>query len=357
MIQRIRSLSTLVFLLVCLAGFAFVVKAAQLPSGRKLLTEIEWDAVLNGQFTAKIDRAVVGFLPSSQSLTGYVDGALYALTGDAGVQVRAGCSGWLYLAEEVIDVPGAQDHLRDRVSLSRKIAADLQRRGIQLIALPVPDKAMLAREGRCGLAISDAAATRPERWERIAAPLHLNQVDIKQGWPQPGFWRTDTHWDRQGAAFAAKRVAQILSHMVEAGEEEITLARAPQASDRVGDLTRLANLGHSAAIFGPKPDQEIVETALIKRAGGLLDETPGPQMLLAGSSYSLNSGFIDYLQMEAGREVVQKSRAGGGFAGALLDILTADPDLLKEIKVIIWEWPMRSLDQPLTDDEKRYLRG
>lgn len=357
MFQRIRFISTLLFLLTCMAGLVVVVRGMLSAPGQKLLASMEWGMVLDGRFTAKVDRAVIGFLPTSKSLSGFIDGALYAAIGDAGAQVRAGCPDWLYLAEELIEFPGAQDHLSARAMLARKINAELVSRGIRLIVLPVPDKAMLVPEGHCGLPVSDMTESRPARWAKSAALLRLNQVDLVKGWPKPGFWRTDTHWDRQGAAFAAKRTAEDLSRLIGVGDEEIVLERAAQALDRVGDLTRLANLEYSAELFGPRPDREVVETASVKRTGGLLDETPGPQVLLAGSSYSLNSGFIDYLQVEARREIVQKSRAGGGFAGALLDILNADPGLLNEIKVIIWEWPMRSLDQPLTDDEKRYLKG
>lgn len=356
MIQRIRFASTIAFLLVCMAGFVFVVWGWFSPSGRNVLVEAEWRALLDGRFTAKVDRAVVGFLPSDKELNSFINGGLYALTGDAGAQVRSGCPGWLYLAEELVEVPAAEVHLRERAVLAEKIYAEIKSRGIALISLPIPDKAELAGQGRCGLAMSAMAQSRPVRWEKAAGSLNLKQVDVAHDWPQPGFWRTDTHWSREGAAFAARRTAQALSLLIGVGDEEVTLKRAPQATDRVGDLARLANLELYAGWFGPAVDREVIETADIKRSGGLLDDTPTPQVLLAGSSYSLNSGFLDYLQTEAKREIVQKSRAGGGFAGALLDLLNSNPDSIKGIKAIVWEWPMRSLDLPLTDDEKNYLR-
>lgn len=356
MVQRIRYASTIAFLLVCLVGFAFVVRGWLTTAGQNALADAEWRTILDGRFTAKVDRAVVGFLPSSKSLNGFIDGGLYAVTGDAGPQVRSGCAGWLYLTEELVEVPGAEAHLRERATLAKKVAAELQSRNILLISLPVPDKVELAGEGRCGLAVSTMTKTRSVRWNRAAGSLQLNQIELLPGWPKPGFWRTDTHWNSEGAAFAARLTAQSLLRQIGEGEEEVSLEKASQATERVGDLMRLANLDLYAGWFGPAPDRETVVTANIKRSGGLLDDTPAPQVILAGSSYSLNSGFIDHLQAESGREIVQKSRAGGGFAGALLDLLNSDPGSIKGIKAIIWEWPMRSLDQPLTDHERSYLR-
>lgn len=356
MLQRIRFASTIAFLLVCLAGFVFVVWGWLSPEGRKVLSEAEWHSILDGRFTAKLDRAVIGFLPSSRRFGGFVDGALYALTGDAGPQVRSGCPGWLFLTEELVEVPGAEVNLRERVALAEKIAAELKSRDVILISVPVADKAELAQEGRCGLAVSSMAKTRSARWNEAAGALHLNEVELRRDWPQPGYWRTDTHWNSQGAEFAARLTAQALSRLAGAGDDNVSLEAASQSTERIGDLMRLANLDLYARWFGPAPDKEIAVTVNIKRSGGLLDDTPAPQVLLAGSSYSLNSGFIDFLQAEAGREIVQKSRAGGGFSGAIIDLLDGNPDTIKGIKAIIWEWPMRSLDQPLTEDEKRYLR-
>lgn len=356
MLQRVRLLSTLVFLVVMGAGLVFVMKGAISPSGQKLAAQWQWGAIFDGRFTAKIDKAVVSWIPSSEALNGFVDGGLYALTGDAGPQVRAGCPGWLFLAEELVEVPGAQDHLLERARLAAAIAADMKTRGIALIVVPVPDKAELASEQGCGLAASDRLHERPGHWKAASADLALEQVDVVPNWPKPGYWRTDTHWDRIGAQFAARRVGEAVERTLGSGGDTIVLSRAQRPVERPGDLMRLANLERTAHLFGPAPDTEVPETAGIERTGGLLDDVPSPSVLLAGSSYSLNSGFIDYLQAELSREVIQKSLAGGGFAGAMLELLKSDKTTLKDVRAIVWEWPIRALDLPLTDDEKRYLR-
>jgi alginate O-acetyltransferase complex protein AlgJ len=94
---------------------------------------------------------------------------------------------------------------------------------------------------------------------------------------------------------------------------------------------------------------------VVHRSGGLLDDVAAPVVMLAGSSYSLNSGFIDYLQLDMKQEIAQQSRLGSGFAGSVLELLQHHPERLNDIKLLIWEWPLRSLYQPLTDEENTYL--
>jgi alginate O-acetyltransferase complex protein AlgJ len=124
----------------------------------------------------------------------------------------------------------------------------------------------------------------------------------------------------------------------------------------VGDLARLAGLTAAPPWLAPATEHEVEVKAEIKRSGGLLDDLPAPSIILAGSSYSLNSGFIEYLQASLSREVAQLSQAGGGFAGALLEIIHRRPTVLAGTKVVIWEWPMRSLTAPLTETERRFIQ-
>jgi alginate O-acetyltransferase complex protein AlgJ len=53
--------------------------------------------------------------------------------------------------------------------------------------------------------------------------------------------------------------------------------------------------------------------------------------------------------------VVQLSEEGGGFDGALFALLQKHRNTLAQAKVVVWEFPERSLTQPLTADERAYL--
>jgi alginate O-acetyltransferase complex protein AlgJ len=178
---------------------------------------------------------------------------------------------------------------------------------------------------------------------------------LRERWPRPGYWRTDTHWDSTGAQFAAEATARLVNGVLGAGTERIGLTHGARR-ERPGDLARLAGLLDAPKWLAPAAEYAEDPRADIRRSGGLLDEATAPSVLLAGSSYSQNSGFIEYLQAALGREVAQVSEAGGGFAGALLTMLQRKPDMLAGAKVVIWEWPMRSLVAPLSDAERQMLR-
>lgn len=350
-----RTLATLAFLALMLTGLGFVgAHLAREETG--LGGAFTTASLLDGRFTAKLDTSVVAALPKTPALDDLASGLAYRLLGDAGAQVRAGCPGWLFLAEELTEVKRGADHLAARVRLAGRIRDAMAARGVALVVLPVPDKAELAAGALCGRAVSRQARTRRADWAAASASLGLDQVDIAAGWPADGVLRTDTHWNVAGAGFAAGRLAQAISRRIGPGETRVTLATgAPEL--RPGDLMRLAGLARSWPWSGPTPDLVAPVSAAIARTGGLLDDVAAPAVLVAGSSYSLNSGFLDQLQAALGREVAQKSREGSGFAGSLLDLLDAGERLPEGVRLVVWEFPVRALTLPLTEAERRHLGG
>ncbi len=344
----------LVVLATIFAGFGAVV----VRGGDHLLTILQsarLDDYLSGRLAGKIDRAVFDAIPRSAPLDALAAGLLYRGLHDAGSQVWAGCGDWLFSAEELrVDRHDAAN-IDARLRLLPKLVHAITSRGILLVVVPVPDKAERLENQLCGLTAS-ASRTRAKRWSGAAATLDLLQPDLHQGWPKPGYWRTDTHWDNSGAAFAANAVADVVNGKLGRGSEPIKLVTG-QPHERTGDLARLAGLLDAPRWLGPVVEHAPEIKLDIRRAGGLLDEATAPSVLLAGSSFSLNSSFIEYLQTALGREVGQVSQAGGGFAGALLEVLQQKPAILASTKVVIWELPMRSLVTPLTDAERRMLEA
>jgi alginate O-acetyltransferase complex protein AlgJ len=267
--------------------------------------------------------------------------------------VRQGCPGWLFLEEETASTPRGDQYLRQRVRLAGLLQAALRQRGVALVSVPVPDKVEQARTQLCGLAVSSQAQGRRLAWQRAIGSVPA-QVDLARGWPAPAYWRLDTHWNRLGAAWAARQVAAKVLAVLPAGATAMRVVDAP-ARRRSGDLARLAGLDRNNPPFAPPPEYDRGATLDVEHTGGLLDDVAAPQVLLAGSSYSLNSGFIDALQLALGQEVSQQSQPGGGFAGSLLDLL-AHRQRLDGVRVVVWEWPLRVLYQPLTAAESDFLQ-
>jgi alginate O-acetyltransferase complex protein AlgJ len=349
---------TIAFLVVVFAGFAAVLHSFATPAGReKLAGANSWAQIAGGQFTKAVDGEVAAALPKSERLDGLQAGLEYRIFDDAGPQVRAGCAGWLFLAEEFLEVRGGSDNMRARRAIVEKAAARLGERGIAVVLLPVPDKARMAPQALCGRRVSAQAQGRWAEWQRISADSHVPQVDVARGRPaQLGYWRTDTHWDRGGAKYAASVAAAEVNRILGGrGDERADVRTASVAEPRPGDLLRLSNLENAPRALQPAPDMDRSVTVSWRHGGGLLDSGPKASVILAGSSYSQNSGFAGELGLALGREVVQMSEPGGGFDGALLRVLAKPRESLEQAKVVVWEWPERSLTLPLTADERAFL--
>lgn len=351
-----RALATLAFLALMLTGLGFVVAHLKGEAARTALAAVATrENVLDGRFTAVLDKQITAALPQLTGLEDVVSGLAYKVLGDAGDLVRAGCPGWLFYREELIETRGARANFETRLKIAAKIRDAFAARNLALVVLPVPDKALLAAEHLCGASVSGEARWRSEAWWAQSRALGLDQVEIAPGFPgADGFLRTDTHWNVAGAKLAAGRVAEALRRRIGPGTQKITLSESPPKA-RVGDLMRLAGLERTYSWSGPQPDEEPEVSAAIARTGGLLDDVPGPQVVLAGSSFSRNSGFLEYLQAASGYEVAQRSRDGSGFAGQLLELLMDEPQILAETRLVVWEFPMRALTRPLTDVERRFL--
>jgi len=345
---KILTVLTIIF-----AGFASVVVRGG-DSLFEILKAAPLKDYMSGSLSGRIDRAVFEVIPRSAGLNGVSAGLLYKGLRDAGPQVWAGCNDWLYSGEELRVDRRDAENMAARIRMLPHLAQAFAERRILLVVVPVPDKAEQVEAQLCGIA-ADPSRVRANAWALAANAAKLHQINLRDRWPQPGYWRTDTHWDSTGAQFAAEATARLVNGVLGAGTERVSLTRGAR-HERPGDLARLAGLQDAPKWLAPAVEYAEDARASIQRSGGLLDEAVAPSVLLAGSSYSQNSGFIEYLQAALGREVAQVSEAGGGFAGALLKILQQKPDMLAGVKVVIWEWPMRSLVAPLSEAERQMLR-
>ncbi len=343
----------LTVLVIMFAGFVSVIVRGG-DSLYEILKTAPLKDYMSGNLSGRIDRAVFDAIPRSAGLNGFSAGLLYKGLRDAGPQVWAGCNDWLYSAEELRVDRRDAENMAARIRMLPRLVQAFAERKILLVVVPVPDKAEQVEAQLCGIA-ADPSRVRANAWAQAAGAAKLLQVNLRDQWPRPGYWRTDTHWDSTGAQFAAEATAKLVNGVLGAGTERVSLTRGAW-HERPGDLARLAGLQDAPKWLAPAAEYAEAARASIVRSGGLLDEAPAPSILLAGSSFSQNSGFIEYLQAALAREVAQVSEAGGGFAGALLKLLQQKPDMLAGAKVVIWEWPMRSLVAPLSDAERQMLR-
>ncbi|WP_419899424.1 alginate O-acetyltransferase AlgX-related protein [Roseomonas sp. USHLN139] len=356
-------------LLLALGAWQGLAALSTTSAQNRLRPVLTLPALLEGRTTAAVNHVLAHLLPADGALRAAGGVLRWGVFGSGGPQLRVGCDDWLYLTEELRPWPEAAAHMEARAAAIGRIAGRLAQRDIALLVAVVPDKARRHPEHLCG---APRAAQAEARYDAFLAALRPQPVTLVpllaplRG-PDPAFWRTDTHWNQPGAAAAAEAIAIAVGGMAPAplltrGEHFATTS-ADTESNGPGDLLRLMSLdqlpGWMAAWARPQPDRQMVEsTAAVgggadSGGGGLLDETPAPEIVLLGSSFSLNANFHGRLQQALESTVVNYGQAGGAFSGAAAAYFASEAFRDTPPKLIIWEMPERAVVQPLSDTDRQ----
>ncbi|MFL9865935.1 cell division protein FtsQ [Paraburkholderia fungorum] len=312
----------------------------------------------DGSLGHSLDRAID--VPYARSLHRWQAAARYRLFGDLGHEVREGCPGWLFYADglrapvqpghDPVERADGGDALTDaRIATLHRYADALRGAGIQLVVVTVPDKARAESEALCGLRQDARMTQRLNVWNRALSTSKVAHVELLPALQaaRPAFFRTDVHWNAQGAQAAAQVVgAAVLPLLGKPGDTRFTHTMA-QAAPRVGDLLTLANLNDVPNAWRPAPDVVAEETLQAQRSGGLLDDGPAADVLLAGSSFSRRSAFAERLGEQLGREVWNVSLDDGQFDRALQAVWHARATWPKSVRVVIWEMSEDALSMPV----------
>lgn len=307
----------------------------------------------SGEAMRGIDRAIDA--PYAPALHRAGAALRYRLLGDLGPQVREGCPGWLFYADGLRPPPSSavvspiDAAMRERIATLRRYADALRRDGRTLLVVTVPDKARVETEALCGLRQDARMNARWDAWRDALAQARIVHVDLlgPLAAARPAFYRTDVHWNARGAQAAADAVARTVLPLVGGrGPSRFTGEHESGVRARTGDLLRLAGLEDVADSWRPAPDIEMPETIRPEPSGGLLDDTPPAQVLLAGSSFSRRAGFADRLGRALGREVWNVSVDDGRFDRALAAIWRERETWPASVRVVIWEMSEDALSAP-----------
>ncbi len=292
----------------------------------------------DGSLGRTLDRALD--VPYAHALHRGEAAVRYRLFGDLGTQVTQGCAGWLFYREG-LNPPSIGDDAQfaKRIDTLQRYASGLASRGIKLVVATVPDKARVETEALCGLQQDPRMTRRLAAWQQALAHAGVAQVDLLPALQavRPSFYKTDVHWNDQGAEAAASRIgATVLPILGARGVTAFTSTRAVPGP-RVGDLLTLANLDQVSDAWRPAPDHVAVEALSAVHGGGLLDDGPAADVLLAGSSFSRRSAFAERLGRQLGREVWNVSLDDGQFDRALAASWRDRANWPKSVRVVIWE--------------------
>ncbi|UPY36997.1 cell division protein FtsQ [Sediminicoccus sp. KRV36] len=332
------------------------------PAQQRLRPTLTMEAFLAGRFAAAVNYVMAHNLPVDPYVRAAGGFFRWRLFNSGGPQVRVGCNDWLFLTEELRPWPDAAAAMAERVAGLARIRERLAAQNITLLVAIVPDKARVQAEQLCGAPLSAQAAERHA--ELVTAfraggitPIPLLEPLRALAAQRPAYWRTDTHWNQEGAALAATRIAEAARGLNFDRPGGFTTRFAAEETNGPGDLLRLMGLDIMPDGWRPAPDRQhlATTTAPAPATGGLLDDEASPQVALIGSSYSLNANFHGFLQEALGAAVTNLAQAGGGFAGAARSYFAGATFREAPPRVIIWEVLERAMAQPVGEEERAFL--
>ena len=286
----------------------------------------------------------------------------YRVFGDLGEQVVLGCPQWMFYHDGLRAKPGAApDAMRQRLRLLEHWNDQLQARNVKTLVVAVPDKARIESEHLCGRTMTASMYGRYEELDKALAKRAIPFVDLRPVLEKQSndmFFRTDVHMNPEGAKRAAHAVASQALALLDGqrGSQEFEVSPPAAPAPRMGDLLVLSGLKDAGEGWRPEIENIAEQTITPVRSGGLLDDTPPVQVLLAGSSNGLRSNFAEWLGKELGQEVWNLSMDGGQFSGAMVKALAQGERWPQSLKLVIWEFSENALSLPLTDDEKLALK-
>ncbi|MDT8989292.1 hypothetical protein RQP54_00290 [Curvibacter sp. APW13] len=347
--------------LVVLAGASQYVLA--LASGKPIEFPHGIDAFRDGRMTGAIEKSLDKAMPQRADIIAFANALRWRITGGANDQVRLGRDGWIFLTEEVQFDDHGQEQLAARVALLQQTRQALAKKQVELVVAVVPDKARIYAEwvqGGYPSYLQGRYTAALDGLRNAGVPVVDLVTPLTQaGRTKPVYYRTDTHWNQDGAEIAAQAIAkQIQSMLAGAGDTRFETAPQGPEGERPGDLLRLMGLESVPNGWRPLPDRETPRaTSQVSQdaAVGLFGDAAVP-VVLTGTSYSQRGNFHGALQQALSRKVLNVSKDGGGFLQATTAYLKDEAFTSAPPNVLVWELPERFLYRPL-GEEKDWLRS
>ena len=295
---------------------------------------------------------------------------------DAGnAKVFVGREGWLYYRPDLEAVTGKGPWHLEPPSVARErsttnwqpplpviedFAAQLARRNIRLVLVPVPTKAMACREG-LGL---KSGVSPPLSWTPLANQLAgagIGFVDLfpvieARGPDSERFLKQDTHWTPGTMDAAAKAVTKVLAPGSAVPEYETeALVRSSK-----GDLTGMLATGEAGHSEFPPETAEL--RMVVSAESGDTSDSDG-NLVLLGDSFvnvfddpslgfgdpgesTIGAGFASHLSAALGQPIQTIAINGGGATAVREAFAKLSAARLAKVKTVVWVLSSRDLLLP-----------
>ena len=286
----------------------------------------------------------------------------------------AGVDGWLFLSSEIRFLSVGQFWGDEAAKVSRAHKAEssdampaivdfheqLEKRGIDLILLPVPPKAAIYPEKFLSDVDLRGEAAMPflvrfygELRNRGIDVVDLTPALLQNRTSEHGsvFCKTDSHWSGFGCVLAAQAIADKLRQKFTAQTRK-NYAPEWKETEIKGDLVDL--LGSKTK--KNEPEKITVRAISEKDTGAAVTPDPNSPLLILGDSHTLvyhefhaeKAGLIDQLAHELGFAPDLIGTRGSGATAVRISLyrhVRKNPDYLSKKKVIVWCFAAREFTE------------
>ncbi len=266
---------------------------------------------------------------------------------------RQGAPAWLPLPE-----PDPRPAILD-------FARQLARRGIHLLILPAPTKAMVHPEPLGGQlpAAADQGLQNPS-FDAFRAQLEAAGITVFDPAPvvvrarretgEDQFLRTDSHWSPEGLDAVASALADRIRGLDLPFAGAAGFRRRPRPVEDAGDLARILLLPPWQQVLTP---QAANVQRVVSAAGRPWRSDPRAEILLLGDSFTnvyaqpdvgwgRGGGLAEQLSYHLGRPIDRLAINAGGASGTrrrLAEELAAGRDRLAGKQLVIFQFAVREL--------------
>lgn len=319
--------------------------------GAEALEGAALEEFLDGRLARRIENGFAERSVAAAAVRPRYQEALWILLRRTTPKVVVGKDGWLFEASNVLGGPrrDAGAAVQDHAQLIGELARWLERRGTQLLAVPVPNK----------------WSVHPEKLPDLPEPPRSVWRDLVTGLVAEGVWTADlagaldpargsaflpndTHWSEEGCAAAAAAVAREVRARF--GLEtpgvpvDAFLDPVPGQVHR-GDLQRMLGFAEGSAADRSFLARTTKLVARERRSGARLEAPPpGQDVVACGTSFSRSMEFPAKLAAALGRQVENRTVAGRGPTVMLLELAEAVKDGRRPPpRLVVWEFPEKHL--------------
>ena len=261
---------------------------------------------------------------------------------------------WLYTQEEFKRYLGSDNYTQENETVVLAVNNLLKRNNVELLMLPLPDKARVYPEFVPWKKRSEIKSDRYNDFIGWMGQEQINHIStlhklVESKQEKHTFLRTDTHW----TAWGAMKVAELLALNVRAewphlaDDKSYTYVKEKELL-YTGDLMDFIPLGDYLSWIGPPPEYINIYKTEVASSDAELDlfgDSELPSIALVGTSYSANKTwhFSGFIQSLLNADVLNVSKEGRGPLEPMVDYLTSKDFEEHKPELILWEFPERYL--------------